>query len=118
MQVSDPSRTVVDILDDPKLGGGMRNVAEVVTAYFESEHCREGLLLEYAERLGNRVVFKRLGYLTETLNLGTESLVSSCLVHKSKGLSQLDPSIKHTGRITKRWGLCVNVEIDLPGAGG
>ncbi len=34
VQVSDPTRTIVDVLDDPRLGGGMRNVADVLHEYF------------------------------------------------------------------------------------
>ncbi len=30
LHASDPSRTVADILDDPPLGGGMKNVADIV----------------------------------------------------------------------------------------
>src|SRR5579871_3363407 len=33
VQVSDPHRTIVDMLDDPALGGGMRHVADCLAAY-------------------------------------------------------------------------------------
>ena len=35
VKVSNPARTIVDLLDDPALGGGMRHVAEVMRNYFE-----------------------------------------------------------------------------------
>ena len=66
VQVSDPSRTVIDILDTPELGGGIRHVTEVITSYFESEHRNDTLLIDYANKIGNRAVFKRLGYLIES----------------------------------------------------
>lgn len=43
--VSDPSRTIVDLLDDPTLGGGVRNVADVVHEYCTGEHRDEDLLV-------------------------------------------------------------------------
>ncbi len=47
--VSDPARTIVDVLDDPALVGGMRHGAEVVNAYFTEGHRDDVRLLEYAE---------------------------------------------------------------------
>src|SRR6266511_2384744 len=57
VQVSDPTRTIVDVLDAPVLGGGMRSVADVVHEYLTGEHRDDELLVAYADRLGNRAVF-------------------------------------------------------------
>ena len=111
VMVSDPTRTVVDILDDPRLGGGIRNVAEILATYFKSEYHSDVQLLEYADRFGNRAVFKRLGYLSETLGLGSSRLVTRCLARKSAGLSKLDPSVRQSGHVVKRWNLRVNATI-------
>jgi predicted transcriptional regulator of viral defense system len=110
--VSDPSRTVVDILDDPRLGGGIRTVAEVLDEYLLSEHRNEELLVEYGDRLGNRAVFKRLGYLLETSGADAPELIESCLTRRSSGLAALDPSAKTSGHIKRRWGLRVNVALE------
>lgn len=115
VQVSDPTRTVVDILDDPTLGGGMRSVADVVHEYFASEHREDDLLTEYADRLGNRAVFKRLGYLLEHIGLDAPDLVATCLERRSSGLVALDPSVDTKGRILRRWGVRVNVTLGTPG---
>ncbi|MGH9047164.1 MAG: type IV toxin-antitoxin system AbiEi family antitoxin domain-containing protein, partial [Acidimicrobiales bacterium] len=61
--VSDPSRTVIDVLDNPSLGGGIRTVADVLAEYLRSEHRDDEMLVRYGDRLGNRAAFKRLGYL-------------------------------------------------------
>ncbi|MGB2753529.1 MAG: type IV toxin-antitoxin system AbiEi family antitoxin [Phycisphaerae bacterium] len=113
--VSDPTRTIVDMLDDSRLGGGIRNVAEILRSYFDSEHCDEARLVEYGDRLGNRAVFKRLGYLIEVLKLDVPELLSRCVQRKSAGLSQLDPSVRQPGRVVKRWNLRVNVDIGREG---
>lgn len=112
VDVADPSRTILDILDDPKIGGGIRHVAEVVAEYFESRHRDDARLLRYIERLGNRSVHKRLGYLLEALSIDAPELLQSCFELKSKGLSRLDPGVSANGRILRRWNLRVNVPIN------
>ena len=111
IQVSDPSRTMVDILDAPKLGGGIRHVADVLGVYFSGEHRNDALLVEYADRLGNRTVFKRLGFLLEHLHIGNVELIAACQQRVSEGLSVLDPSTPPIGTITKRWNLRINAKL-------
>jgi len=110
--VSDPTRTVVDVLDDPSLGGGIRHVADVLDAYFASEHRDDHLLITYGDRLGNRTIFKRLGYLAEELEVDAPELVEACLARRSAGIAKLDPSIRDGGRITRRWGLRANAILE------
>ena len=111
VRVSDPTRTVVDILDEPALGGGIRQVADVVREYFTGEHRTDERLLSYIERFGNRTVYKRLGYLLETLEIDAPELIERCLERKSSGISALDPAIARKGKITKRWNLRVNARL-------
>jgi predicted transcriptional regulator of viral defense system len=115
VNVSDPSRTVVDILDDPRLGGGLRHSADVLHEYLRSDHRDDALLIEYGDRLGNRTIFKRLGYLLESreapAGIDIDSLISTCLDRRSAGLTALDPANTSRGRIVRRWGLRVNIEL-------
>jgi predicted transcriptional regulator of viral defense system len=111
VKVSDPTRTLIDVLDDPRLGGGIRHVSAVVSEYLSGMHRDERRLLDYGDRLGNRTVFKRLGFIVESLELGAPSLVEACRARVSKGLGRLDPSVVSRGRVLKRWGLRVNVEL-------
>jgi len=112
VEVSDAPRTIVDILDDPKFGGGIRHVADVLAAYLASDSRDDSRLLEYIRRLGNRAAYKRLGYLLEVLSIPAAELTDVCFARKSKGLSLLDPSIASAGRIVSRWNLRVNAKID------
>ena len=112
--VSDPSRTVTDLLDDPVVGGGMRHVSEMVAAYFNSDARADDTLRDYIRKLGNRAVFKRLGFLLETLGVIAPDLLAVCHVEISKGLSRLDPSGPKGGRIVKRWNLRVNLALEKP----
>lgn len=111
VKLSDPSRTIVDLLDDPASGGGMRHIADVLRNYFDGASRNEEHLADYAGKFGNRTVFKRLGYLLETLGISSAKLTEHCIQQMSSGISLLDPSAEPTGPILKRWGLRVNVKI-------
>ncbi len=112
VDVSDPHRTLVDILDAPALGGGGRHIAQVVAAYFRSEHRKDRQLLAYVRRLGNRSVYKRLGFLVEALDIQAANVVSQCMRNLSAGYSRLDPDGPMKGRLLRRWRLLVNVEVE------
>jgi predicted transcriptional regulator of viral defense system len=73
LRMADPARTVIDILDRPRLGGGIRHGAEILTAYLEEYDPTS--LIESGDRQGNRAVFKRLGYLIEVLGHDPSSLI-------------------------------------------
>ena len=111
VDVSDPSRTIVDVLDVPALGGGIRHVADMVRAYFASEHRDDRRVIEYARRVGNLTVFKRLGFLVQRLGIQAPDLVAECRAARSAGYARLDPSGPARGRLLRRWGLQVNVEV-------
>ena len=115
VRVSDPTRTVVDLLDDPTLGGGMRTVADIIHEYMSGEYRDDTLLVEYGDRLGNRTVFKRLGFILEQLGAEAPALVEDCFKRRSAGLAVLDPSVQAKGRIVRRWGIRANVTLGTPG---
>ena len=112
INVSDSSRTILDILDDPAVGGGIRHVAAVLHEYWSGELRDEELLIDYTHRLANRTVFKRLGFLLEHFEIDAAGTIRACLDNLSTGLSALDPTVKRKGRIVKRWNLRVNVQLD------
>lgn len=109
--VSDPTRTIVDLLDTPAMGGGARMVGEILRSYFEGTHRNDRLLADYVKKLGNRTVYKRLGYYLEALRTGTPELLENCRKRMSSGVSLLEPSGPKTGRIVKRWNLRINLEM-------
>ena len=65
VDVSDPHRTVVDIIDVPAAAGGVPHSFRVLQAYIDSEYTDQGKLIEYGDRDGRATVFERLGYLAE-----------------------------------------------------
>jgi predicted transcriptional regulator of viral defense system len=107
--VSDPHRTIVDIMDNPESAGGAPRAAQILREYFASEHADERQLLSYGDRLGRGALFKRLGFLVERDSLGTRAFMGACHERVSKGTSLLDPGATDAGRIVSRWHLKVNV---------
>jgi predicted transcriptional regulator of viral defense system len=106
--IADPARTVIDILDDPRLGGGVRFAAEILSAYLD-EH-DPNTLVDYGDRLGNRAAFKRLGHLGERLDAEPE-LLAACEERVSSGYPLLDPTQPRQGKRSRRWRLVINVEV-------
>lgn len=111
IQVSDPARTIVDILNDPLVGGGMRNVYDIIKQYFGSEFRDDNLLDEYIKKVKNKTVYKRLGYILETLNIDASYLIKKCKKNMSQGFSLFDPSAIGKGKYLRRWNLRINVNI-------
>jgi predicted transcriptional regulator of viral defense system len=101
--VSDIHRTIIDMMDDPALGGGIQHVADCLEHYLRNSECDPAKLIEYAERLENGAVFKRLGFLAERLPRGQE-LAGLCSGHLTKGNAKLDPAYE-CPRLATRWRL-------------
>lgn len=101
--VSDPPRTIVDILNEPFSGGGIRNVVEILKEYFSDAKREDDKLMKYIARFGNKTIYKRLGYILETLKIeNSNNLIGTCHKKISSGLSKLDPQIPGQGRILRR----------------
>lgn len=112
VSVSDPTQTVVDMLDDPETGGGIRHVAEIVKNYFDSEYRDNSNLLKYINEKNNRTIYKRLGFILEALEVKSPEVIEACKKNISAGYSSLDSTIKGKGKFNRRWSLLVNAEIE------
>lgn len=113
VEVADPSRMIIDILDLPSFGGGARHAVDVVRAYWRSDLKNPALLLDYAKRYGRGAVFKRLGFLAETAHASVdEKWLHECREHMSAGVSNLDPDGPPRGKIVSRWRLRINIPIE------
>ena len=106
ISVSDPTRTVLDMLNDPQLGGGIRSTVDMFRDYLKSENRKIDLLIEYADRLGNGAVFKRLGFLLEQFAPDQQSMIELCQTKLTRGNSKLDPRLPSEKLIT-RWRLWI-----------
>jgi predicted transcriptional regulator of viral defense system len=106
VNVSDPTRTILDLLDTPALGGGIRSVIDMLKVYFGSQHRDSMLLIRYADQLGNKAVFKRLGYLVSVFFEGEREIVDACRARLSSGNAKLDPKLP-ADRLVSTWRLWV-----------
>ena len=98
-------RTIIDMLDDPATGGGIQHVADCFAQYMQRKDSKPRALIEYADRLGNGAVFKRLGFLAERHPRG-DALIDAAKVRLTKGYAKLDPALD-CARLITRWRLRV-----------
>lgn len=106
MKISDPSKTLIDALNDPLFCGGMRLVVDFFKQYLKSEYKSLNLLIEYAEKMKNHTIFKRLGFLMNSLQPNETNFILECKNRISKGRSQFDPSVKGT-IFNSKWSLLI-----------
>ncbi len=104
VMVSDLQRTIIDMLDDPAIGGGIQHVSDCLMEYFKRKDRTDKLLIDYCDRLGNGAVFKRLGFLAE--QQGENNLADACHERITKGTIKLDPSLECKKLVT-RWRLWI-----------
>jgi len=104
VSVSDPTRTVLDMLVDPVFGGGIRSVTDMLVNYLSSENKNLEQLIEYGERLGNGAIFKRLGFLLERKAPAETKAIEKCYKRLTAGNTKLDPKLNNIRLIT-RWRL-------------
>ena len=106
VNVSDPTKTIVDILDDPKLVGGMSVVYDIFNEYVESKYCDFKMLLNYSERMNNKTILKRLGFM---IDVKFNKIPEEFLDIKddiSSGYSNFDP-IVNGNLFVEKWKLKV-----------
>jgi len=109
VRISSREKTIVDCLDHPEHCGGTEEVAKAL--YFAKDEVGSGRLVNYAMKIGNNAVVKRLGYIAEALKL-EECLKLLSRVKLAAGYSSLDPTVPKHGKIKERWKLVANAPID------
>ena len=112
-EVADPHRLVIDVLDAPELGGGGRHTLDIVRAYWKSPHRNPSILLDYAKRYSRGSVFKRLGFTAERLGNPDPEWLEECHQNISSSVIRLDPASPARGPIVTRWGLRINIPVDV-----
>ena len=103
--VSNPERTVADLLSDPSLGGGIRHTMEILEALLADTSVAS--VVEAVDRLGNGAGLKRLGYLLEALGHDADEIDQPM----PSGTSLLDPALPARGPRASRWGLRVSADV-------
>lgn len=99
--IADETKAIVDSLHQPRCAGGIAGVARSLRAALEVVDV--STLVEYANRMGDKSLGSRLGYLLEALGHPVEGLIASA------GPVKLDPGRPRTGPYDGRWRVWVNV---------
>ena len=109
LRVTDPERTVVDVLDRSDLCGGVSAVAAALRAAWPALDLER--LTAYLERFAGGTVPRRLGYVVERLGLlpPDDPLLARWRALIGSGYSLLERGGPAAGRFVRRWRLRVNV---------
>ena len=102
--ITDKEKTVIDCLDKPQHCGGIIEVAKAL----KSGKLNKRKLSEYALRMGNSGVVRRLGYLCDTFNLKVKLPKV-----EARNYLYLDPTMPHDGTKNAKWRLIVNINEEL-----
>lgn len=102
VQVSDPARTLIDMLAVPALGGGIRHAAEMLTNLLRDQPREADRLISHAAKLAIGAVYKRLGFLLQRDHPDQEALIAACRENLSAGYAKLDPALP-ADRLVTAW---------------
>lgn len=106
---SDLEKTMIDCLYMPAYAGGIVEVAKAL--WMARETLNYDKLLEYAKRFDSQVVMKRLGYLLDKLEIQTE-IIEQLRGLRSATVSPLDTEVPNAGKISTKWSIRQNVDIE------
>ncbi|MBI2997030.1 MAG: transcriptional regulator [Deltaproteobacteria bacterium] len=108
VRVSDIDRTIIDGLKQPEYCGGITEVAKGL--WMQREKVNPERLVEYAIRLNIGAVIRRLGYLLELYELGSDETAKALTSRLTNTYVPLDPVLPSQGKHLHRWRLRLNVE--------
>jgi len=111
VNISDIEKTLADCLDHPEYCGGISEVAKAL--WNAKDEISMEKLIEYALAMGNSAILKRLGFLSELLQISiSEGIMEKIEKHLKKGYVLLDPLEDKKGRYSTKWRLLVNLSED------
>ncbi len=110
VKVSDIERTVIDGLHLPAYCGGVTEVAKGL--WMRKNDVKPERLIEYAQRMGNGAVVRRVGYLLELYKLATPEELERVRRSLSATYAVLDPMLPAEGAYVSGWRLRLNVSPD------
>lgn len=106
INITDKEKTIIDCLDKPQYCGG---IIEVAKALKNNKFDRKKLE-DYAKRIGNSGVSRRLGYLCELLNIKI-----SLPKINTRNYLLLDPTMPEKNTKNARWRLIINLDDKMLG---
>lgn len=99
--VTDPTRTILDLMVDPALGGGLRSSTDMLRNYLASREMRNvPQLTQYAEVFGSGAASKRLGFLLSRFAPEEAEAIARCRAAMTQGNAKLDPALPEEKLVT------------------
>ncbi len=106
VEISDPTRTIVDAFNDPTTVGGIHMAIDMLKRYMQSEHKNLDLLFNSALKMKNTAIFKRMGFIFSLEWNQEKTFIEKVRRAFKTGYSQLDPAVPGKTLVTQ-WGLWV-----------
>ncbi|MEE8059524.1 MAG: type IV toxin-antitoxin system AbiEi family antitoxin domain-containing protein [Pseudomonadales bacterium] len=105
VQISDPYKTILDIIADPYLGAGLQHTMDCLLEFKKlfSKQSDLDVLLEYAIKINNGAIFKKMGFLAEKLGF-EEAFIEECHQRITTGNTYFDKNAPNNKLVT-RWNL-------------
>ena len=100
--ITDREKTVIDCLDKPRYCGGIIEIAKAFREELDTEKLRE-----YALRMDNSAIIRRLGYLCDYFEVSIDLPKP-----KTRNYILLDPTMPGEGNVDSKWRVIVNVELE------
>ena len=102
VSITDREKTVIDCLDKPRYCGGIIEVAKAFREELDTEKLRE-----YALRMNNSAVIRRLGYLCDYFGVDIDLPKP-----ETRNYILLDPTMPREGHVDSKWKVIINVELE------
>ena len=105
ISITDKEKTIIDCLDKPHYAGGIIEVAKAL----KDGSLDSNRLRDYALKIDNFAVVRRLGYLCEQMGIPVNRPLPP-----SKKYLLLDPTMPAKGKNDPKWRLVINHDTVLP----
>ena len=109
VRISDPERTLIDLLDFPGLAGGGGEPLRMVKTALAREGVAQDRFVEYAARGARSSTCQRVGVLLERAGTSPRRLAElRRRVLKTKSVLSMDPGAPRAGPFNRRWSVIEN----------
>src|SRR3990167_10741298 len=113
VMISDMHRTIIDLFDDLQTGAGLLHATDCLRNYLKKPDANLNILSEYAQKINNGALYKRLGFLLQKLIGDTHLIVEMFHAKLTQGNSYLDPRQKKQVRLVSHWRLFVPIAFEF-----
>ena len=102
VNLTNKEKTIIDCLDKPQYAGGIIEVAKAI----QTEDYDKKMLVNYAKKMNNTGIIRRLGYICDFLHIP---------IHlpeiKTRNYLKLDPILPKSTNLNAKWNLIINEEL-------